>query len=184
MQPTRFVAAAAALSTVIGCSSMGPTGISGSSSPAAASLTAADANFIAQAAYGGWGEIALGKLAQNQASSPAVREFGAMMVTDHTKANRDLAAIAKAHGISPPTMPDPGRQAVATALDRLSGPAFDRQYVQQQIADHELSMVLFDNEANNTMDPDLRSFARTYAPVIRQHYTMLRSLSLPAMSSR
>jgi putative membrane protein len=179
----RTLAVAVALFAVAGCSSE-PRGLSGASTPAAASLTAADRNFIAQAAYGGWGEIALGRLAQQQGSSQAVRDFGRQMVADHTQANQELASLASARGISPPTAPDPGRQAVASALESASGSNFDRQYVQQQIADHEVSMVLFQNAANTSQDPQLRAFAQKYAPIIQRHYSMLRSMTGQSMSSR
>jgi putative membrane protein len=106
------------------------------------------------------------------------------MVADHTQANQELAAIASARGISPPTAADPGRQAVASALGSASGTNFDRQYIQQQIADHEVSMVLFQNEANNSQDPELRAFAQKYAPIVQRHYTMLRSMTGQSMSSR
>ena len=40
-----------------------------------------DASFIKNAAEGGMSEVELGRLAQQKATNPAVKEFGAMMVT-------------------------------------------------------------------------------------------------------
>src|SRR5258708_40100351 len=53
-----------------------------------------DRLFIEQATQGGIAEVELGKLAQKRASSDAVKQFGARMAEDHSKANRDLKQLA------------------------------------------------------------------------------------------
>jgi putative membrane protein len=153
----------------------GPSGLSDTSGPAA-SLSAADRTFIAQAAYGSLGEVALGEIAAEKALNPEVRGFGRTMVDEHTEMNEDLIAITSAKGVTPPSAPDPGRQAVASQLGELEGAAFDRQYVEQQLADHEATLTLFRNEANSGQDPELRAFAERYAPVIERHIGMLQGL--------
>ena len=163
------------------CSS--PSGLSETTGPAA-SLSATDRTFISQAAYGSLSEVALGELAQEQAGSPAVRDFGRMMVAEHTKMNEDLIAIASAKGVTPPSAPDPGRQAVSAQLGELRGEQFDRQYVQQQLADHETTLTLFQGEAASGQDPALRAFASRYTPVVREHIAMLRQLDATVVSSR
>jgi len=47
------------------------------------------------AAKGGMMEVALGKLAREKGQSADVKKFGERMVTDHSKANNDLKAIAE-----------------------------------------------------------------------------------------
>jgi putative membrane protein len=175
------ILAAVALLAAAACSS--PSGLSETSGPAA-SLSATDRTFISQAAYGSFGEVALGELAAEQASSPAVRQFGQRMVQDHTRMNEELAAIASQKGVTPPTAPDPGRQAVGAQLAQLQGAAFDRQYIQQQLGDHETTLTLFQGEAETGQDPQLRAFARKYAPVIQEHIAMLRQLETQVVSSR
>lgn len=153
----------------------GGSGLSETTGPAA-SLSAADRTFIAQAAYGSHGEVALGELAAEKAVNPEVRGFGQTMVAEHTQMNQDLIAVASAKGVTPPSAPDPGRQAVAAQLAELEGAEFDRQYVQQQLADHEATLTLFRNQASSGQDPELRAFAQRYAPVIERHVGMLQGL--------
>jgi putative membrane protein len=180
LRRARFVLAAMALLGAAACSS--PQGLSDTEGPAA-SLSATDRTFISQAAYGSLSEVALGELAQEQAGSPAVRDFGRMMVAEHTRMNEDLIAVASAKGVTPPSAPDPGRQAVSAQLGELRGAAFDRQYVQQQLADHETTLTLFQGEASSGQDPALRAFAAKYAPVVEEHVAMLRRMEATVASS-
>ncbi len=54
------------------------------------SLSDQDKEFADDAAKGGMLEVMLGKLAETNASNPAVKALGAMMVKDHTQANDEL----------------------------------------------------------------------------------------------
>ncbi len=62
-----------------------------------------DAKFVVEAANGGMSEVEFGKLAQQKATNAKVKEFAEMMVMDHTKANEELKALAKAKNV---TLPD------------------------------------------------------------------------------
>ena len=95
--------------------------------------------------------------------------------------NQDLIAIASAKGVTPPSAPDPGRQAVSAQLAELGGTQFDRQYIQQQLADHETTLTLFEGEAASGQDPALRAFAQRYrSEPYAQHIAMLRQLDRDA----
>lgn len=171
------------LSSLTGSGSSGSPTASGGSGGSATSLTAADQSFLTQAAYGGLAEVTLGETAQRRAASADVRELGRTLATEHGRANEELATLARAKGMSPPTSPDAGRAAIATALGRLEGPAFDRQYLQQQITEHDVTIALFDSAARNATDPDIRAFATKWLPPIRQHTDRIRTLTTRAVSS-
>jgi putative membrane protein len=91
------------------------------------------------------------------------------MVEDHTRANQDLAALARARGITVPDAPDQAGQTVSAALAARSGPEFDREYAAQQAAAHEATLALFRFAAANAADPELKAFARRYEPAIAHH---------------
>src|SRR4051812_8273409 len=65
-------------------------------------LSAGDKKFIKDAAAGGMLEVKLGQLASANGADQSVKDLGQMMVTDHTKANEQLMAIAQTKGVDVP----------------------------------------------------------------------------------
>nr|WP_292444251.1 DUF4142 domain-containing protein [Methylibium sp.] len=75
------------------------------SGASAQTLTDAETDFLKQAAENGHVEVEGAKLAQKKASSPQVKSFAKQMVADHTKAGKELMALAKKKGIEVPSEP-------------------------------------------------------------------------------
>ena len=140
-----------------------------------------DHTFYQKAAAGGMAEVEAGKLAQDKASSDAVKKFGAMMVKDHTAANDKLKSIAADKGIILPTTLDPKHQAMKQQLQAQSGPAFDHAYVQGQIRDHQDTIALMEKEAASGKDPQAKAFATQTLPTVKAHLDMLQKM--PAASA-
>src|SRR4051812_10606067 len=57
---------------------------------AKSNLSAADKKFVENAAKGGMMEVAMGRTAAQRGQNNDVKQFGARMVADHTKANNEL----------------------------------------------------------------------------------------------
>lgn len=128
-----------------------------------------DMNFIKEAAIGGLTEVELGRLAESNAQSSEVKQFGARMVQDHSAANQQLIAIATRKGVTPPTQLDEHHTRMRDRLARLRGAEFDRAYMQMMVNDHDQDTKAFRHEAQTGIDHDIRQFARTTLSVIEQH---------------
>ncbi len=64
-------------------------------------------DFMTKAASGGMLEVQLGQMAQQKGVSQRVKDFGLMMIRDHTKNNDELKAIAQQKGLTiPQTLSD------------------------------------------------------------------------------
>src|SRR5271166_1997335 len=61
-----------------------------------------DQTFVNEASQGGEMEVKLGQLAERKGSSSEVKEFGAHMVTDHTRLNKELGSVATSIGLTVP----------------------------------------------------------------------------------
>lgn len=133
------------------------------------------ASFVAQAAQGGMTEVALGKLALTKSQDAAVQKFAQRMVTDHGKANAELATIAKAKGIEPPKALDAPHEAMVESLESKNGAAFDEAYSQHMNMDHSKAISLFEGQAMGE-DAELAGFARKTLPTLKEHKAMAEQL--------
>jgi len=82
--------------------------------------------FLRQAIETDNSEIQAGQLAAQKGSTPAVRDFGNLLVQDHTQHRAQTAAVAKTLGVSVPDTVLPAAKAEKPELESLSGPAFDQ----------------------------------------------------------
>jgi putative membrane protein len=85
-------------------------------------------------------DIQTGSLAVTKGSSKAVRDFGAMLVRDHTSVRQQGRDLAKSLGVTP-TPPKDFALAKAhvdalKSLRGVSGKAFDRAFLQQEVDFH------------------------------------------------
>jgi putative membrane protein len=139
-----------------------------------------DASFMKSAAEGGMSEVELGQLAQQKASNPAVKDFGAMMVKDHTAANEKLKALAASEQVTLPDSPSLMQKASKTKLNMLSGDSFDKSYVKGMIDDHKNDIKEFQNEISEGKDPQARAFASATLPTLQMHLQKIQSIAASA----
>jgi putative membrane protein len=139
-------------------------------------LSQQDRSFVTQATTGGLAEVAAGKIAEEKAQKDNVKDFARQMVTDHSKANDQLATIAQQEKIKAPTAPDKRHAAAADRLKKMSGAEFDRSYMKGQIEDHEKTVQLFQKEAKSGQDPKLKAFAADTLPVLQHHLQMAQGI--------
>jgi len=145
--------------------------------PAVAALSSEDRTFVTKAAAGGQAEVAFGQLAKENASSPAVKQFGERMVTDHTQANQELMQIAQSENLNLPKGLDAKHQAKEKQLSTTKGQAFDKAYMQAMVQDHKEDVADFRKEAEHGQDQQLKAFAAKYLPVLEQHLQMAESIA-------
>jgi putative membrane protein len=136
-----------------------------------------DVKFFKKAAEGGIAEVELGKLAQEKSSNASVKEFGAMMVTDHSAANDKLKAIADKKSIKLPTSPSAGQMATKTKLEVLSGGTFDKSYIKGMVEDHEEDIKEFQTEAASGQDPEAKAYATATLPTLQKHLKNIQAIA-------
>lgn len=148
----------------------------GSNNGNANALNPEDKGFAQKAATGGQAEVALGQLAQQKASSPRVKEFAQRMVTDHTNSDNQLQQIASKKDLDMPTMVPTEAQEEQDKLSKLSGKAFDKEYIRYEVQDHKQDVQDFQKAQNEISDPDLKQFASQTLPILQQHLQMAEQI--------
>ena len=139
-----------------------------------------DMKFYKKAAEGGLSEVELGQLAQDKGHSQQVKDFGAMMVKDHSAANDRLKAVASSKGVDLPTSPSMAEMASKAKLEVLSGETFDKSYIKGMIKDHKEDIKEFEREANQGQDPQAKAFARKTLPTLKEHLRKIESIAQEA----
>ncbi len=140
-------------------------------------LSAVDREFVRQAAMAGLMEVQLGEVADNQAASPEVKEFGRQMVDDHGKANQQLMQLAGQKNVRIPSELEGKHRETVDRLSRLRGAEFDRAYVTTMVEDHEADIAKFQRQSREGKDPDLKAFVERTLPVLEKHLQHARELS-------
>ena len=132
-------------------------------------VAGADRTFVEKATIGGMTEIKASELAKEKGTNPAVKEYSAHMIADHTKASEELSKIATAKGVTPPGTLDKSHQSSIDKLAKLSGADFDKAYMKQMVSDHKDTVSLFQKEAKSGKDADLQAFAGKTLPTLQGH---------------
>ena len=130
--------------------------------PVGAALSAKDKAFMKKAAKGGMMEVSMGKMAEQNGQSADVKSFGKRMVTDHSKANTELMALAEKKGV---------KLEAEKPSEKWSS---DKDYIDMMVKDHEKDLAEFQDEAKNGSDSDLKNFADRTAKIVQKHLDLAK----------
>jgi putative membrane protein len=115
------------------------------------------------------------ELATRNGLSSEVKEFGAHMVKDHTRLNKELGAAATSIGLTVPTDLSKDQKSEYTKLSKLFGKSFDKEYTDLMVKDHTEDLAAFRKAESTTQDPKLKTAISSAIPVIQEHLNMARS---------
>jgi putative membrane protein len=135
-----------------------------------------DARFMVRAASGGMAEVELGKIALSKSHNAGVKSFAAMMVSDHSKANKKLTALAVSDHISLPQFPAKDEEKLSDDLIKKSGDDFDKAYVDAMVKDHQEDIKEFENEIKTAKGADIKALAQSTLPMLQQHLKAIQAI--------
>ena len=155
------------------------TAATGQAAPTQPSLpvAAAERTFITEAAASGQAEIDASRMMAARSSDPSIKTYARQLEREHLSANDELKRIAEGKGIVVPVI---ASKETRDLLDRLRGmptTESDRTFVREfGIETHNKAIQLFEKEAREGQDPQLRAFAEQTLPRLREHLTMAQQL--------
>lgn len=127
-------------------------------------------------------DIELARLAQKKASNAEVRQFATTMVTDHSAVNGQAGALAKRLGVTPldnavsKSLLE-GAATARAAMEKLEGRAFDRAYVDREVAYHDAVIKALDNVlVPTTSNAELKKLLVDVRPAFIAHLEHARAL--------
>ncbi|MDN3551192.1 DUF4142 domain-containing protein [Mucilaginibacter aquaedulcis] len=140
-------------------------------------ISGPDAKFAVDAANGGLEEVELGKLAQAKALHAQVKNFGAMMVKDHSMANMELKELAKNKRITLPDSIGMEEQALKKQLSAKSGAEFDKAYVAAMVEDHKKDIATFEEARKKVKYPEMTALIDKSLPMLKKHLLVIEGIS-------
>lgn len=154
------------------------------SSTMTSDTNALDADFARMAAMGGMAEVRWAEVAQQRSTSKEVKKYASRMIKDHTKANNNLMKVAAKKSMTLPTTMSDDQMQILSQLQAASGAEFDRMYLEMSgVQAHQMMATLFQNQATNGTDADLKSFAAKTLPTVQMHLQMAQQMANGGTSS-
>lgn len=133
--------------------------------------------FAKKAAVISKAEIELGEMALEKSQNDDVKKFAKRMVTDHTASSAKLKTAAGKQDIALPDSLDAEHKATKQKLSSLRGEEFDREYMKAMSNGHDKAVALFESASQSAqVSPELKQFASSTLPTLRDHQKMAHSL--------
>jgi putative membrane protein len=149
------------------------------SSTGGAQTVATDAetsSFLVKAADGGMTEVKLGQLAEQKGNDPRVKDFGSMMIHDHSAVNDQVKALAAQRNVTLPDSVSDDHKKEIEDLSKKSGKAFDKAYVNAMVKGHESTVDLFQSSLDKSNDTEVKNFINNTLPKVKAHLDSVKAI--------
>ena len=143
---------------------------------AEASSKKTSASVLAQIHQANLKEIALGRIAQQKASTDEVRSYADQLVNDHTSADQLVLATAQKTGAHLRDASTAHSKQTDHKLSSASGAQFDRTFLEQTSADHKKLMTELQQEREDASDDNIESLIDKIMPILQQHHDLAQIL--------
>lgn len=140
-------------------------------------------------------EVDMGKLAQKTSTTAGVKKYGAMLVKDHSGADKDLAAMAKKKGLA--KVPDvelktdaekadmKAKMEAMANLEKLKGADFDREYLKMMVEGHDKELADTPDHVTASSDTDLDALLEKRKTTLQKHSDEAKKLqTAPATTKK
>ena len=126
-------------------------------------------DFVQKASSGGMMEVEMGNMAAQNAQNQRVKDYGSMLVTDHTNAGNELKNMAAGNNIPVPASMMPEHMAHMDMMKSKKGAAFDKAYMDMMVKDHQKDIDMYKKASMNLSDASYKAFAAKTLPVLQKH---------------
>ncbi|MFC5068883.1 DUF4142 domain-containing protein [Flaviflagellibacter deserti] len=129
--------------------------------------------FVTKAAMSNMFEIESSKVAVEKAKDPEIKKFAQQMISDHTKAGKEMMAVAP----DAPKELDAAHLAKVEKLKEAEGEKFDAAYIDEQVVAHDEAVALFTKFSTEAETPKLKEFAAKTLPTLKEHQEHVKDLN-------
>jgi len=140
-------------------------------------------DFMMKASQGNMAEIEMARAAMAKTDNTDVKDFANMIQTDHSRNLKDVVVLMKDSGASQPTsLPAAMRQDI-DRMNTLTGPEFDREFVNMMVADHQKAVELFRDQETTVTNTDVKDYVEGTLPELEMHLDKAQQLQSKLFSA-
>jgi putative membrane protein len=120
-------------------------------------------------------EIMLGRLAQDRAATPGVKDFGRTLQNDHAQARNEVLRVGRRYGIRSNRNVSYDARRLRDRLEGLRGRDFDRTFINAMVDDHRKDIAKFRDESRERHG-SVSDLARRQLPTLQRHLDIAQNL--------
>jgi len=140
------------------------------------SVDKSTSEFMTKVADVGMTEVKLGQMAQDKGMSQRVKDFGAMMVKDHTAAGDELKSMARQKNVTLPETMSNDHQKKTDDLNKKTGKDFDKAYMKAMVDGHQSTVNDFEKASKDTKDADVKAWVDKTLPTLKMHLDSAKAI--------
>jgi len=140
------------------------------------SVDKSTSEFMTKVADVGMTEVKLGQMAQEKGTNQRVKDFGAMMVKDHTAAGDELKSMARQKNVTLPETMSNDHQRKADDLNKKTGKDFDKSYIKAMVDGHQSTVNDFEKASKDTKDADVKAWVDKILPTLKMHLDSAKAI--------
>jgi len=133
-------------------------------------------DFVTKALESSFAEIDLGRLAAKQGSTAEVRKLAQQLLDDHKQLSKELSELVSKKKLELPTHSDAEHDRLARRIGAMKGAPFDRSYLESRAGDQMEVVGMFERQARDGKDDDVRAWAKKKLPDLRANLRAVRAL--------
>jgi putative membrane protein len=115
-------------------------------------------------------EIQAGKMAEKNGQSQQVKDYGKMLVKDHTAADKKVTSLAKEEKIDLPKGSSAKESEMSGEMHGMAaGPTFDSKFASEMVQDHRKDIAEVTQARDTTTDAKLKKLLSDLLPTLQKH---------------
>jgi len=146
-------------------------------------VSPAEQNFMMKSTEADLTEIDMARLALQKSNNKDVRDYANMIQRDHSSALEDLTDLMKDKSVSQPGTTPPDVSKDLNMMNGLSGPEFDREFINRMVADQQKAIEMSHDQAQIAQDSDVKKYAEDLLPQLQMHLEKAQRLQSKLFSA-
>jgi putative membrane protein len=133
------------------------------------SISPAEQEFMTEAAHANLAEIEIARIALQKSDDIDVHEYARTVQSDHMSALADLSDLMKERNLPEPASPFGAAAQDIARANLLTGPEFDREFINMMVADHQRALEMFRSATMTAENSDLKEYIEEVLPKLEMH---------------